>query len=1087
MCKPMQYILLDRVTSKSAHHLQEALHKQFASLKSFGAKVVEIRSDPESGIVAAVDWMKSNGVIPDILAAGEAVQPAERAIRMVKERMRCVLSGLPFRMPKSLTGFLAEYVVQRINMMKSSVAPEYDGRSPYEDLTGRLVDAKKELALGFGDYCQSHSKSVDSTMAERTTGCIALRPTLNLAGSWLFYNLNTKNIITRQKWNQLPHPDFVISRMNEIAEQQSASGVVIDIEDQPHDDEEEDVEGLLIDEQDRPELNAAAQEDVDLVVVEADEDGDASVETAEENARQAQGDPVLEELCTAEVASNAAQEALGTETRIPTEQSPAESYSSPQQDVRALRSQLTVRMQAPLGTAKTRSPTSTQGPGQQHFIPSASQIVPRATAPEASPAIRQEYQGSTLAPSALNDQRLSDMSTSGGRNGCEPEVIVDPLTRTSTATYIDEHMVKLAGKRARANGSVRAEDIAEKVAKLQRRIDEIDQREKEIVEIQKRTEKNDRSKTGKRKQSSEDWADDEESHKADAKKGRAFVLSANKKGLTANMSLMSAFRKHGLKAVRAVVKEVAQLDSKYGFGVITPVSVQSLSEAERKQILPTHIFLREKLDADGSIQKIKARVVAGGNHQDPAVYPKKSSPTVATDSLLLLAAIAANAKYAVGKADFPGAFLNALMPPDGPKVHVRLDRYLTRVLCGLDDKYLRYVRSDGGLVCVLKKALYGTIMAARQWFLTVKKMLQELRFSQNRFDECVFRRGNVSLAIHVDDIIVFAPSAREVKIVLDEIERRYPGLQREQGDTVEYLGMRFAFDRSTATVLVSMNGYIGTMLSEFGASGRARTPAGTDLYEVGSTERLTRDKKDDFHTWTAKLLYVAKRVRPDILTAVGYLTTRVHEPNIRDWQKLERVMKYLAATQEMGLRLGASTEKTVVCGADASYGACDDYRSVTGTSVTLGTGAVYARSSKQKLVTKSSTEAELVAASDSLGQVLWTARFLRDQGFELKESVLLQDNNSAIALMKHGKPTSMRTKHIGIRYFVVHDAADRGDIRVVYCPTEDLTADLLTKPLQGKVFEKHRANLLGSASTKHVAYDNTRQGGSVLRCVEHGG
>ncbi|KAA8491275.1 hypothetical protein FVE85_7696 [Porphyridium purpureum] len=123
VCKPQQYVLIDRVRSKSSEHLRAGLTSQISRMKGHGVTVKEIRSDPESGVESVIEWKKAQKVIPEILEAGEMVQAAERAIKQIKERMRCVLSGLRFVMPKSWTPFLAEYCVQRVNMMRSSVSP----------------------------------------------------------------------------------------------------------------------------------------------------------------------------------------------------------------------------------------------------------------------------------------------------------------------------------------------------------------------------------------------------------------------------------------------------------------------------------------------------------------------------------------------------------------------------------------------------------------------------------------------------------------------------------------------------------------------------------------------------------------------------------------------------------------------------------------------------------------------------------------------------------------------------------------------------------------------------------------------------
>jgi hypothetical protein len=126
----------------------------------------------------------------------------------------------------------------------------------------------------------------------------------------------------------------------------------------------------------------------------------------------------------------------------------------------------------------------------------------------------------------------------------------------------------------------------------------------------------------------------------------------------------------------------------------------------------------------------------------------------------------------------------------------------------------------------------------------------------------------------------------------------------------------------------------------------------------------------------------------------------------------------------------------------------------------LGKGAFYVQSSKQKIVSKSSTESELIAVSDGLSEVIWARNFLLNQGVRLGPAVVYQDNKSTMALMAKGRSTSSRTKHINIRYFFVKDRVESGEVVITYAPTEAMIADLLTKPLQGELFRRLRRSLL---------------------------
>ena len=207
-------------------------------------------------------------------------------------------------------------------------------------------------------------------------------------------------------------------------------------------------------------------------------------------------------------------------------------------------------------------------------------------------------------------------------------------------------------------------------------------------------------------------------------------------------------------------------------------------------------------------------------------------------------------------------------------------------------------------------------------------------------------------------------------------------------------------------------------------------------------------------------MYTAKGTRPDILTAVAFLTTRVTDPTEQDWNKELRIAKYLFGTRDLALRLTADDGVNINSCFDASFARHPDGKSHTGQMITLGGGAVYSRSSKQKLVSKSSTEAELIALSDGLPTVLWAKNFLEAQGFKVNPAVIHQDNKSTITLAEKGRSTTNRTRHMNIRYFFVKDRIDSGDITVKYTSTDTMVADFFSKPLQGHLFEEHRNVIL---------------------------
>ena len=118
--------------------------------------------------------------------------------------------------------------------------------------------------------------------------------------------------------------------------------------------------------------------------------------------------------------------------------------------------------------------------------------------------------------------------------------------------------------------------------------------------------------------------------------------------------------------------------------------------------------------------------------------------------------------------------------------------------------------------------------------------------------------------------------------------------------------------------------------------------------------------------------------------------------------------------------------------------------------------------SKQKLNTRSSTEAELVGCDDVITKILWTRLFMEAQGYKIKQNILYQDNKSTILLVENGtKSAGKRLRALNIRYFFVTDQVQKGKLEVEYCPTKEMWADLMTKSLQGSDFKRSADRLMG--------------------------
>jgi hypothetical protein len=117
--------------------------------------------------------------------------------------------------------------------------------------------------------------------------------------------------------------------------------------------------------------------------------------------------------------------------------------------------------------------------------------------------------------------------------------------------------------------------------------------------------------------------------------------------------------------------------------------------------------------------------------------------------------------------------------------------------------------------------------------------------------------------------------------------------------------------------------------------------------------------------------------------------------------------------------------------------------------------------------THSSTEAELVGVDDVVSKVLWTKLFIEAQNIKVNTNVIYRDNTSSMKLEENGKASSGKcTRHFNIKYFYITDLIQCNDIQIEYCPTEEMVADYMTKPLVGAKFEGLHKIIMNSHSSQ---------------------
>lgn len=525
-----------------------------------------------------------------------------------------------------------------------------------------------------------------------------------------------------------------------------------------------------------------------------------------------------------------------------------------------------------------------------------------------------------------------------------------------------------------------------------------------------------------------------------------------------HVSVSDAMRDNPVDATAAIEEEMRQMIER---NVFEPVYLHTLTPAERKKLIPSSVTMKKKLNTEGVYLKYKGRFVAGGHRQDRSLYEEceRSSPTVSLSTVFTLLALVAYQGHHCAAIDITAAYLNASISRH--RIHMVISAQVTAILVRAYPHLSAFVSPNGTMVVHMLKALYGLVESSKLWYDHLCITLRDMKWIRSTVDPCMFyqkdpvrpNRYNY-MCIYVDDFLIFHHDENDIQLVASSLREKYQKISIQLGPTIEYLGMKIAFDSADGSVRISQPGYIKDIIDRYSVTGTAKTPATPTLFIIDESSPAA--VYADFISKVMKLMYLALRSRPDILLPVTFLASRSSSPTEEDDFKLNRVLMYLNGTKDLALTLRPPRDSPLQMYAyvDASYAIHMNARSHTGVVITLGLngGAIYVHSCKQKLVTKSSFEAELVAVNDALSQIMQIRRLLLEIDAISSPTILFQDNQSTIYVCNHGPGPRNRSRHIDVRYYYVRERIAAGDIVVQYLETKSMLADLLTKPLGGHLF-----------------------------------
>uniref|UniRef100_A0AAG5DHX2 Uncharacterized protein n=1 Tax=Anopheles atroparvus TaxID=41427 RepID=A0AAG5DHX2_ANOAO len=461
----------------------------------------------------------------------------------------------------------------------------------------------------------------------------------------------------------------------------------------------------------------------------------------------------------------------------------------------------------------------------------------------------------------------------------------------------------------------------------------------------------------------------------------------------------------------------------------------------RKAIGSKWIFKR-KADEDGNIVRYKARLVAQGFTQKFGTdYDLVFAPVVKQITFRTMLVLASRRKMLTKHVDIKTAYLHGVLT----------EEIFMRQPPG-------YESGRPNEVCLLRRSIYGLKQAARVWNTKIDDVLKTMGFIQSTADPCLYTRKKANqflfVLVYVDDVIVICNTEEEFAEVIHVLKLNFT--ISVMGNLRFFLGIRIRLD--DGLYCIDQQAYLERVLERFGMLDAKPSKYPMDPGFLKRKEEIdTRlDSPIAYQSLIGALLYAAVTSRPDISIATAILGRRVQHPSETDWNEARRVLRYLKGTLNHVLYLGGSDQK-LECFVDADWaGDESDRKSNSGFVFKFGGGLIGWGCHKQKCVALSSTEAEYVSLAECLQEVKWILKLMADVGEQLVGPVLVhEDNQSCIALTK-GDRAERKAKHIDTKFNFVKDMVRDGIVQLQYCATENMQADLLTKPLQAVKLRQHR-------------------------------
>ena len=365
-----------------------------------------------------------------------------------------------------------------------------------------------------------------------------------------------------------------------------------------------------------------------------------------------------------------------------------------------------------------------------------------------------------------------------------------------------------------------------------------------------------------------------------------------------------------------------------------------------------------------------------------------------------------------------------------------------------------FIRLPNGLIHKLNKYIYGLKQSGAEWESNVTNTLERHKYeacfdSDSKLFVKSYSNGDwIITSLFVDDFYVIANCQKRLDELYHMLSEQYGEVSKKQGDILEYLGMSIVKNNDN-TITIWQPAYIDKMLQLTGITAErdVKTPMATSYSE--SINDTIKVDKTNYLSMVGLLNYLAILTRPDLLYSLSRVAQASSNPTQSDLLKIKRILRYVLYTREYGLTYNNDNDFNIYCYVDASYNCYKDGKSHYGYTISLGknNGSFCAKSSKIPLVCTSSAEAEYVACCYAAQEIIFLRRLISKLGFSNgKPSILMEDNLSTIEMIK-GNINHKTGKHVNPKFHYTRQQVELGHLKIIHCPSKDMIADLLTKPL----------------------------------------